>query len=355
MQASNLFSDLTTGTYTMTVEDDSACTQSINVNLQASDTLVLETNVSGVSCNGEADGSVVLTGANGLAPFEYSEDGLTYGATTTFTDLAPGNYTYFVRDGYGCEAQASVFVDEPASLQLLAFVTDVSCGGFGNDGAVDLAAIGGTDPIQYSSNGVNYTPAGSYSGLTPGVYSYYVQDARGCTDTLTAKVNPKAQIDIVGVVTDAQGGANAGNGEIQIAIFGGQNPYDITWSNGATNTTDLTGLNSGQYTVEVTDANGCSGIDSFFVDFTSGRDMDAVVQAIQMYPNPSAGQVTVTGAFSPQQPAELTLFDMSGKTVYRQRFEATENRLKLDLAAGVYTVRIMQAGAVYSQKLVITR
>ncbi len=354
LQASNLFDNLDVGTYTLAVEDDSACTTNITVNLQASDTLVLEVDVTGVSCNGDADGAVVLTGANGLAPYEYSADNVVFDPGNTFTDLAPGSYTYYVRDGFGCEAQSTIVIDEPGTLQLLAFVEDVSCTGFGNDGAVDLAAIGGTDPIQYSNNGVNYDPLGSYNNLTPGVYQYFVRDANGCGDTLTAQVNPPAQIDINGAITDVQGGPNGGNGEIEIAIFGGDAPYDIQWSNGDTSTF-IDGLNSGTFTVDVTDANGCTGTAEFFVDFTSGRDMQQLVEAIQMYPNPTAGQVTVRGQFSVQQPANFTLFDMNGKLIYRQSLTAPENPLHFDLAAGVYTVRIQQGGAVHSQKLVISR
>ncbi|WP_415579546.1 hypothetical protein, partial [Flavobacterium succinicans] len=50
--------------------------------------------------------------------------------------------------------------------------------------------------------------------------------------------------------------ANCNNGSINITVTGGTSPYTFLWSNGST-LEDISGLQNGNYTIEITDKNGC--------------------------------------------------------------------------------------------------
>ena len=63
------------------------------------------------------DGEVVVL-ADGLAPIEYSLDGVNYQSSHEFNDLSAGSYTLYAKDANGCEAMATVTV-APAPIAVL--------------------------------------------------------------------------------------------------------------------------------------------------------------------------------------------------------------------------------------------
>ena len=69
---------------------------------------------------------------------------------------------------------------------------------------------------------------------------------------------------------------NGADGRINIQPTNGMAPYIYSWSNGA-NTQDISGLESGQFDVEVEDARGCTVTGSFSVE--NGNDLRAEIAA----------------------------------------------------------------------------
>jgi hypothetical protein len=87
------------------------------------------------------------------------------------------------------------------------------------------------------------------------------------TSTFTTQV-----INALGITADVNNATCPDDGEIDITVTGGTAPYTFAWTTldgvipaGQEDDEDLTGLTSGTYTVEVTDANGCTTTDSWTV------------------------------------------------------------------------------------------
>jgi gliding motility-associated-like protein len=137
-------------------------------------------------------------------------------------------------------------------------ITDVSCIGL-CDGAIDITISGGTPVYTYSWSQGPITE--DVSGLCTGDYTITVADANGCTLDSTFTVSEPSAIVIDRVITNVSCKSGS-DGAINITLSGGTFPYTYSWSHGPT-TEDVSGLTAGDYTITVTDANGCT-LDSTF-------------------------------------------------------------------------------------------
>jgi hypothetical protein len=126
-------------------------TATVNVAITQSDILAVylasQTNVLVI---GQSTGTVVLSGAGGTPPYQYSKNGGAYQTSATFSSLPAGVYTFGIRDAVFNSSSLTVTITQPAPLTLgVSSKTNVSING-GNTGEVSLSAGGGTPPYQYS-------------------------------------------------------------------------------------------------------------------------------------------------------------------------------------------------------------
>ncbi|WP_420388274.1 PKD domain-containing protein [Roseivirga sp.] len=244
-------SNLVAGTYTVTVTDNNVCVETLSVNITEPTAIVLGTTQSNISCNGASDGSIDLTASGGAGGFTYVWSN---GATTEdISGLSAGNYDVIVTDANGCTETTSVTITEPAVLTLSTTQVNVLCNGDAT-GSVDLTVSGGTGTYTYAwSNG---DAIEDISGLTAGNYSVTVTDDNGCTASTSVVITQPTALSLSVSPTDVlcNGGAT---GNVNLSVSGGAGGYTYAWSNGET-TEDLAGVTAGNYTVTVTDANGCT-------------------------------------------------------------------------------------------------
>ncbi|MBS4063226.1 MAG: SprB repeat-containing protein, partial [Chitinophagaceae bacterium] len=123
-----------------------------------------------------------------------------------------------------------------------------------DDLSVTLTSAGSGVSYAWTGPGGYTATTEDISGLLSGDYTVTVTSANGTT-TATYNVAQPTAISISEVVTNVT--CNGGNnGAINISVSGGTGGYTFSWTNGAT-TEDITGLTAGNYTVTVTDGNGC--------------------------------------------------------------------------------------------------
>lgn len=261
-QTSNTFNGLSSGPYSIVVEDSIGCQQTSNVTLLAPVLPVISNvAVTHPSCFGGTNGSITITASGGTGTLQYSIDnGSTFQTSTTFSGLNAGVYTIVVQDANGCQASSTGTLNNPPAI----VITSLSpvhpiCSG-GATGSITVAASGGTGALQYSIDGGGTFQSGNnFNGLTAGSYSVVVKDANGCQTTSSVTLIEPTAVTISNVVTvdpTCNGGAN---GSITITASGGTGALSYSIDNGSSfqSGNSFSGLMASTYNIVVQDANGC--------------------------------------------------------------------------------------------------
>jgi gliding motility-associated-like protein len=260
-------SNLAPGAYYLTLTDNNSCSIDsfgpVNVN-EPPALLVVTDNITNLSCWGTDDGAISVTVTGGTPPYSYSWTGP--GAFSSITEdisgLEPGNYNLVVTDAHLCSFPLGpISITEPAEIVITTdLVTNVSCNG-GNDGAISVSVTGGIAPLNFM-----WTGPGSFSfsgedltNLYAGSYNLSVSDATGCSANHGPVVisEPPALDAIIDSAINVSCNGNA-DGSIYVTVTGGVMPYIYDWTGPSSySTEDITGLETGTYNLEITDANNC--------------------------------------------------------------------------------------------------
>ena len=236
------------GWHNLTVTDDKGCTANAQIYIAPLSALEVGLQASQVSCNGATDGGILSQITGGVPPYSFIWSN---GATTSsILGLPAGNYQVTVQDNNGCTGTSNINVIEPAPISASLLTTDPSCFNESN-GNIQVFSNGGTGTHQYIwNNGVNFS---ILNPIGAGTYYVTITDEQGCSLVKSATLNNPTEIQLdlnVFQPTIDEGGS------IDLSVAGGKPPYQYHWSNNATNQ-DLYGLTGGQYSVTVTDSNGC--------------------------------------------------------------------------------------------------
>jgi len=253
-------SALCTGNYSVTVTSSNGCAQTVTLTVNSVSPITTTISASPVLCNGGATGSATVTPANGTGAYTYSWSP-SGGTNDIASGLTAGNYTVTVTDGIGCLATASVSVNQPAPLISTPTQTNIACNG-GTNGIASVSPGGGSGAYTYS-----WSPSGgnaaTATGLSVGNYTCTVTDGNGCTLDQSFSISEPPALTITPTQTNVvcNGGAS---GIASVNVSGGTGIYSYTWSPIGGNSSSAPGLPAGNYTVALTDANGC-GITQNFI------------------------------------------------------------------------------------------
>jgi len=254
---------LNSGVYVVTVTDLNECSnEGIATVSDDEGVVILVDNVVDVDCYGASNGSISVTLLGGQPPYDISwSNG---DATEDIYGLVAGPYELFVTDANGCFSVQTIEVLEPAKTNISVLASKADCGGV--SGIVEATINNGTGPYNYiwpNSSG----PNSQTSGLAAGLHTLLVIDGNTCLLEKTFVVD---EIGGPIIVLDSlnTGTCDGDLSDIYIKTIGGQGPFAYNWSDGSTDQ-DLIDVNPGQYSVEVTSANGCSSYQFYTVEETT--------------------------------------------------------------------------------------
>ncbi|TAL56186.1 MAG: PKD domain-containing protein [Bacteroidetes bacterium] len=245
---------LTGGNYTVSVTDATGCTATQSVTITEPPALTISTTTVGATC-GVSNGSATATAGGGSPGYSYSwSSGQT---TSSATGLASGTYSITVTDVNGCTQVQPFVIPVTNSPTITATVTNsVTCNG-GSNGAASASLNGGTPPFTYvwspTSAGTNQTAA----GLSAGTYVIIITDATGCSTQTSVTISEPAPLGI-SIPSTPVSCFNGNNGSATANVTGGTPNYNYSWSPPGGNAATANNLVAGNYTITVTDANGCT-------------------------------------------------------------------------------------------------
>ncbi|MBK8328529.1 MAG: gliding motility-associated C-terminal domain-containing protein [Bacteroidetes bacterium] len=261
INATGIFTGLTAGVYTIQAIDASNCSVSTTVQITEPVVLTWTTlTTTDVSCFGGNDGSITTLVNGGVGAINYNlQIGNINNATGLFTNLAIGIYTLTATDANGCTIQTTVAINQPTQLTWTATAnTNVSCNA-GNDATITVVASGGTGLINYTLQPNNITNAsGLFNTLIAGAYTVYATDANGCSISTIINITEPTPLLITNVTNTTPSCVPGNDGSITITAGGGTPVYNynIGGANQLSNVFANVGI--GNYTLTVSDANGCT-------------------------------------------------------------------------------------------------
>ncbi|MES2284803.1 MAG: PKD domain-containing protein [Bacteroidota bacterium] len=336
----NVISNLTAGTYTVTVTDSKGCVGTNSVVITQPTPVVASPTTTNETCNYLNNGTATAGSSGGTPGYTYlwKPDLQTSG---TITNLSAGTYILIVTDSKGCTGTANAIIAEPSLLAInFTAQTNVSCFA-GNDGAVTASPSGGTPGYSYL-----WAPGGTTSAtktnLSAGTYTVTVTDNSGCTATNSVTITQPFVLAATTTVTN-ETCSPLNDGSATAVISGGTPGYTYLWSNGGTSSL-ISALSAQIYTLTVTDSKGCTSAASatitepapLAVSFTSQTNVscfagnDGIIAA-----NPSGGTPNYTYLWAP-----------GGATASS----------KINLTSGTYSVTITDSkGCIVTSSATITQ
>lgn len=257
-----IISGLCAGNYVANIIDANGCTQPVTFSI--TNPPVLSVNITSVqtSCNA-CTGAATVTPAGGTPTYAIAWTntlGVVIGNGTSLAGLCPGNYTVTVTDAAGCTATVNVLIVQTVNVAI-----NIAGGGILCNNACTGTAVatptGGTGPYNYSwtPSGITATalPAHAANNLCTGSHTVLVTDQLGCSNTATINfANPPA-INVATAQTNVTCFGNC-DGVISATASGGTGVLTYSWMPGGANTSSITGLCVGPYSLTVRDANNCA-------------------------------------------------------------------------------------------------
>jgi gliding motility-associated-like protein len=290
------------GDYTVTVTDANFCKDitTVTVGFFGAGTVSI-TQLQEVLCFGLNTAVLQSAMTNGTTPYTYSWSVI--GETNAnLSGVGAGTYGVTIQDTYGCSGEASHEVTQPEVLSMNIEHQDVLCRGE-NNGNATVTVVGGISSYTYTWD---HGPVSSHiSDLIAGTYSVVVEDLNGCTLSDYVVIDQPEKVVSLSVTSSDVSCSDRFDGMAIATGNGGTQPYTIHWfqfGQFIASGTQLGSLRSGDYSVELFDANNCMSESYFNISEPEPLNVGTQVSGVSCKGfNDGSISVSVDGGTSPYQ------------------------------------------------------
>lgn len=233
-------------------------------------TLIADVVVSRTGCD-TLNNQIVITPSGGVAPYEYSLNGINWVTDSIFDSLTIGPRPIYVRDsdtvGH-CVVTQSIYI--PGPLELYSVDVDSTC--YDSTGRIQINVGEGQQNYKYSIDGgsILFPNKNIFENLGPGTYPIVVEDAVGCQVNTSVSIGLYPAISSItidttnitcnsGLLAGIVGITIAGNDFYDISIDGG---FNYSYEQDLRDST----LQPGYYGVVIKDQYGCTYYDDFNIE-----------------------------------------------------------------------------------------
>lgn len=343
--------NLPAGRYPLRITDVGSCTVDTVLTISEPAELLPSAMQTDVSCNGETDGRIAVTGTGGTGNYQFAWSN---GSNQNqITGLAAGTYTLSLTDDNACETITTYTITEPAPVGISATSTPVLCMGE-NTGSVTVTGSGGRPPFLFGLENQGFTRNNTFIGLPAGDYVAFVRDSAGCqiSTTVTVVDGPTFSLELGQDTTIIF----ADSIQLTPDIIGGIDTLIYDWRGAYPGTLSCTDCREPfarpeyeiDYDLVITDGNGCMAEDRIRV---SVRKIREVAVATGFSPNnDSANDILFVQGRPGTRVVSFAVYDRWSNLLFEDgEFEVNDDSHGWD---GTYKGEPVNAG-VYIYRMVI--
>lgn len=253
------------GWHFVQIIDGMGCSQidSVYIASLIDDAYILSENITNSNCGeGGAINLNMVYSQSVQLQFQWSN-----GETTEdIDDLSPGVYEVEITFGQNCSIiKQYTIIDNPSYNQLVLSSVSTPSDCITPTGTASVIATGGDGNYTYQWDATANNQIGSQANsLYSGLYTCTVTSGN-CQEEIEVFIPGSEELLLSG--TNYPSYCNLNNGQATVEVLGGTPPFTFQWNDSNNqNTQTAFGLSPSNYTVTVTDGNGCQNSISTFVD-----------------------------------------------------------------------------------------